>query len=162
MSPIVVDYTFKELLVAIKLAEAREYEANLFGCKHKGLGTDMSNPLTCIETHTLGTISEMMVKKWLGDESRLTHGTFKNRADVGDDVEVRTIRNPTHRLIIRPDDVAIRRYILTYTTRQSVTLLGWIEGYNGMVDEFAANPGGHGQGWFIPKEKLWDMESFER
>jgi hypothetical protein len=152
-------YTFKEMLVAVKAAEVRQYEAELLGCK------DRFQPLSSIDgiyIHTIGALSELKVSQWLGNKVQLTHGTFKDVADCGHDVEVRAVRKKDGKLVYRDNDAPDRRYILTYVSRSSVKLLGWMEGYNAVDRGTRANPGGYKEAWFVSQDKLWGMESFER
>lgn len=158
MQPIVLPYTFKEMLVAVKAAEVRQYEAELMGCKEWKQNT----LLDALEIHTVGALAELKVSQWLGKQQRLTHGTFKDIADCGVDVEVRAVRKEDGKLVFRDNDPVDRRYVLTYVSRYSVKLLGWLEGYNAIEKGVRANPGGYKQAWFVSQDKLWDMDSFER
>jgi len=155
---ITLPYTFKEMLVAVKAAEVRQYEAELLGCKEWKQNT----LLDALEIHTVGALAELKVSQWLGKKVELTHGTFKDVADVGRDVEVRAVRKEDGKLVIRDNDPTDRRYILTYVSRCSVKLLGWLEGYLALEKGVKANPGGFKEAWFVSQDKLWDMESFER
>jgi hypothetical protein len=155
---ITLPYTFKEMLVAVKAAEVRQYEAELLGCKEWKQNT----LLDALEIHTVGALAELKVSQWLGKKVKLTHGTFKDVADVGRDVEVRAVRKEDGKLVIRDNDPTDRRYILTYVSRCSVKLLGWLEGYLALEKGVKANPGGFKEAWFVSQDKLWDMESFER
>jgi len=155
---ITLPYTFQEMLVAVKAAEVRQYEAELLGCKEWKQNT----LLDALEIHTVGALAELKVSQWLGKKVKLTHGTFKDVADVGRDVEVRAVRKEDGKLVIRDNDPTDRRYILTYVSRCSVKLLGWLEGYLALEKGVKANPGGFKEAWFVSQDKLWDMESFER
>jgi hypothetical protein len=155
---ITLPYTFKEMLVAVKAAEVRQYEAELLGCKEWKQNT----LLDALEIHTVGALAELKVSQWLGKKVELTHGTFKDVADVGRDVEVRAVRKEDGKLVIRDNDPTDRRYILTYVSRCSVKLLGWLEGYLALEKGVRANPGGFKEAWFVSQDKLWDMDSFER
>lgn len=155
---ITLPYTFKEMLVAVKAAEVRQYEAELLGCKEWKQNT----LLDALEIHTVGALAELKVSQWLGKRDKLTYGTFKSVADCGHDVEVRAVRKQDGKLVYRDNDASDRRYILTYVSRSSVKLLGWLEGYLALERGTRANPGGYKEAWFVPQDKLWDMESFER
>jgi hypothetical protein len=155
---ITLPFTFKEMLVAVKSAEVRQYEAELLGCKEWKQNT----LLDALEIHTVGALAELKVSQWLGKHERLTHGTFKDVADCGHDVEVRAVRKEDGKLVYRDNDASDRRYILTYVSRSSVKLLGWLEGYLALERGVRANPGGYKEAWFVSQDKLWDMESFER
>jgi hypothetical protein len=72
------------------------------------------------------------------------------------------VRKEDGKLVIRDNDPTDRRYILTYVSRCSVKLLGWLEGYLALERGVRANPGGYKEAWFVSQDKLWDMESFER
>ena len=118
--------------------------------------------LDALEIHTVGALAELKVSQWLGRKVELTHGTFKDVADCGHDVEVRAVRKEDGKLVIRDNDPTDRRYILTYVSRCSVKLLGWLEGYLALEMGVRANPGGYKEAWFVSQDKLWDMDSFER
>jgi hypothetical protein len=156
---ITLPYTFKEMLVAVKAAEVRQYEAELLGCKDR---FQSLSSIDGIYIHTIGALAELKVSQWLGKQQRLTHGTFKDLADLGHDVEVRAVRKKDGKLVFRDNDPADRRYILTYVSRSSVKLLGWLEGYNAVEKGKRANPGGYKEAWFVSQDQLWDMDSFER
>ena len=156
---ITLPYTFKEMLVAVKAAETRQYEAELLGCKDR---MPVKSVLDALEIHTVGALAELKVSQWLGKHERLTHGTFKDVADCGHDVDVRAVRKEDGKLVFRDNDAPDRRYILTHVSRSSVKLLGWLEGYNAIERGTRANPGGYKEAWFVPQDKLWGMESFER
>ena len=156
---ITLPYTFKEMLVAVKAAETRQYEAELLGCRDR---MPVKSVLDALEIHTVGALAELKVSQWLGKHKRLTHGTFKNVADCGQDVEVRAVRKQDGKLVFRDNDAPDRRYILTYVSRSSVKLLGWLEGYNAIERGVRANPGGYKEAWFVSQDQLWDMDSFER
>jgi hypothetical protein len=115
-----------------------------------------------IYIHTIGALAELKTSQWLGKKQRLTHGTFKDVADCGHDVEVRAVRKKDGKLVFRDNDPADRRYILTYVSRSSVKLLGWLEGYNAVEMGVRANPGGYKEAWFVSQDQLWDMDSFKR
>jgi hypothetical protein len=155
---ITLPYTIQEMLVAFKAAETRQYEAELLGCKEWKQNT----LLDALEIHTVGALAELKVSQWLGKRDKLTHGTFKDVADCGHDVEVRAVRKEDGKLVYRDNDASDRRYILTYVSRSSVKLLGWLEGYLAIERGVRANPGGYKEAWFVPQDKLWGMESFER
>jgi hypothetical protein len=156
---ITLPYTFQEMLVAVKSAEVRQYEAELLGCKDR---MPVKSVLDALEIHTVGALAELKVSQWLGRKVQLAHGTFKDVADCGHDVEVRAVRKEDGKLVIRDNDPTDRRYILTYVSRCSVKLLGWLEGYLALERGVRANPGGYKEAWFVSQDKLWDMESFER
>ena len=156
---ITLPYTFKEMLVAVKAAEVRQYEAELLGCQDR---MPVKSVLDALEIHTIGALAELKVSQWLGKQDKLTHGTFKGVADCGHDVEVRAVRKEDGKLVYRDNDASDRRYILTYVSRSSVKLLGWLEGYNAVDRGVRANPGGYKEAWFVSQDQLWDMDSFER
>lgn len=159
MIMITLPYTFREMLVAVKSAEVRQYEAELLGCKDR---CNLLSSMDGIYIHTIGALAELKTSQWLGKKQRLTHGTFKDVADCGHDVEVRAVRKKDGKLVFRDNDPADNRYILTYVSRSSVKLLGWLEGYNAVERGVRANPGGYKEAWFVSQDKLWSMESFER
>jgi hypothetical protein len=156
---ITLPYTIQEMLVAFKAAETRQYEAELLGCKDR---MPVKSVLDALEIHTVGALAELKVSQWLGKRDKLTHGTFKDVADCGHDVEVRAVRKEDGKLVYRDNDASDRRYILTYVSRSSVKLLGWLEGYLAIERGTRANPGGYKEAWFVSQDKLWGMESFER
>jgi hypothetical protein len=156
---ITLPYTFQELLVAVKAAEVRQYEAELLGCKDR---MPLKTVLDALEVHTVGALAELKVAQWLGKKIKLTHGTFKDVADCGHDVEVRAVRKLDGKLVLRDNDATDRRYILTYVSRSTVKLLGWLEGYMAIERGVRANPGGYKEAYFVAQGDLWEMESFER
>lgn len=89
--------------------------------------------------------------------------TYTRFPDVGD-VEVRTRTQHWHDLIIRKHDRPDRKYVLV--TGQAYPkpiyrLRGWIWGYEAMQPEYLANHGGKGEAFFVPADKLHDLEDLD-
>jgi hypothetical protein len=51
---------------------------------------------------------------------------------------------------------------LVHIGKNKGKIIGWIWGYEGMVDDYKANPNGKGEAWFVPQSRLYGMDSFKQ
>lgn len=82
--------------------------------------------------------------------------------DVGGRVEVRSIRQAHHSLILHPQSTHINiPYVLAYLRgSREVHLLGWCFGLEGLKKAYWADPTGNSRGaYFVPQSALKPFES---
>lgn len=152
---------FEDVLLSIKHAELRRYEAICAGLKDRFYGSHLSD-VEILKREAAGVCAEIAVAKWLGLKLALRLNSFHNEADIGHDIEVRSILNPQRGLALRKNDNMTRRFILVHVGRCKAKLLGWIYGYEGMEPEYLSNPYGKGEVWYVPQGRLYEMNTFER
>jgi hypothetical protein len=152
---------FQDIVLAIKHAELRRFEAVYAGLKDKFFGSHLSQ-LDILKREAAAVCAEIVVSKWLGLKLALRINTFHREADLGDDIEVRCVVDPKRELVIRPNDNYGRRFVLVHIGKNKGKIIGWIWGYEGMVDDYKANPNGKGEAWFVPQSRLYGMDSFKQ
>lgn len=114
----------------------------------------------CWGYHIGGAMGEMAVAKWLnvfwsGKLGILTPG------DVGD-FEVRTRALHWHDLIIYEKDLPESKYILVTGHKFVYTIRGWLYGHEGQKKEYWKDPGTGRENFFIPQEKLRDINTLRK
>lgn len=85
---------------------------------------------------------------------RPTINTFRKEADVGKLWEVKTRSRDDYDLIVRPDDVENRSFILVTGRAPSYTVRGWMIGKDAKRDEWWQTYGDRPGAWFVPQEVL--------
>ena len=94
-------------------------------------------------------------------------GTFKTKADVGLKTEVRMTSMRTPKLIVRPNDVPERDYILVLDcweigSKPKYELLGWMPGYEAKNDKYLTDNGnGRPPAFMVPVPELRTMEDYD-
>ena len=79
--------------------------------------------------------------------------TFHDTPDIGA-WEVRSTARSDGCLIIRQNDPPERRYVLVTGEPPTMVIRGWLRGDEARRTEFARNPGGHRDAWFVPQSAL--------
>lgn len=64
------------------------------------------------------------------------------------------------RLIFRPEDKELRRFVLVTGQDGVYVVVGWDYGYNIALPEFLDNPNGMGEAYFKPQGLLRPMKDF--
>ena len=80
--------------------------------------------------------------------------------DVGGCIEVRSIREDAHRLILHERDRTLRGhlpFVLVLSKPPVFTLLGWITCADGLAFEFWTDPGTSRPAYFVPRSRLNPM-----
>lgn len=150
------DMSLAKMCVAVRTSEA--LKANFTDRWH---GTHLKSDDKA-QREVGGVLGEIAVMRWLGLPTKLTVNTFHRKADVGEDIEVRTVLQPDYALTIRTNDNPDRRFILVVLWKTQAVLIGWIFGRDAMVDANKRNPNNQGAAWFVPQRKLLTMDNFER
>jgi hypothetical protein len=101
-------------------------------------------------------LAEMTVAKYLDRywEPLMPNGKVDAvKGDVGALSQVRSIRRPTDRLIVHPDDNDLATFYLVYCNAPTYTILGWIRGRDAKQHEwwetFTGRPA-----YFVPQNAL--------
>lgn len=157
-----VVFTLEDVILGAKHAELRNFESLHAGYTDRFMATEVS-PMQKLKKEVCGVLGEIAVMKFLGLKSALRINGFKQDADIGDDIEVRTIHRPDGCLVIRPNEDTLRRYVLVHVYDFKAKLLGWIPGYEGALEEYKSDPGNRGKPcWSIPQGRLYPMQDFDR
>ena len=108
-----------------------------------------------------GALGELAVCKAIGTYWNGSVNTFKDLADVGDNIEVRHTELDSGKLIIRPGDNPESLYVLVTGSAPTYDVKGWIKGDDGMKQKFMMNPGGAGIAFFVPVKNLKQMKTLK-
>ena len=111
-----------------------------------------------IELTTRGCVGEVAVSKALNLYWTGVGGL--RFPDVGGLIEVRTISQKNHRLILHDADVDSQIAILVFVGEEPTQceLMGWIPCSEGKSKEFESDPVGGRPAYFIPQKNLRPME----
>jgi hypothetical protein len=143
-------------------------------------GRDIENR----DIHGFGLAGELAFCKLAGIYWNPTINTFHERPDIEPDVQIRTAREHTHKLIVRKDDLQHHRhhrFVLVTTDEDKVLYVvrGWIQGWEAEVAAWWGDgtrkfigdaPEGGWRPWddpkrckpayFVPQGALRSMEEF--
>lgn len=121
-----------------------------------------------VAVHIDGVRGEVAFHWWLtGEGFTPTNGTYRTKADIGEDLEVRCrVYNPGQtwptELIVRSDDDPEKRYVLIINDRtigySSFVVKGWVNGRDAMRPDWKKNHGKWGAAWFVPHEAMRSVE----
>jgi hypothetical protein len=155
---ITVEFTDEELEVADAISALRT--------SHHKPGRDRygSAKRTLLQRMNIdydGALSEMAVAKYLQRQwiGAVTFGELPS-VDVSPDLQVRSTRYKSGHLILHPQDCEAHKYILALVqVADAVTLLGWLEGWEGMNDEYWQSDKTRQPCYFVPQSALHDIET---
>ena len=110
-------------------------------------------------------VSIWLNKPW--DRRLHTFHRYPDFEDGGPGIDVRSIGESDHRLIIRPDDIFSRRFILvqglpptrvTSSDPVVMRILGWIRGGDALRNEWWHDANGLNEpAWWVPQSALWEL-----
>jgi hypothetical protein len=116
---------------------------------------------TCL-IHVLGAHGEYAASKVLGVAWLALLGVYKKRADLGQNVEVRTRRKRHWDLIVRTDDVFSRYFVLVTGQAPVFFVHGWIHGEDACRNEWwKTYTAGRSESWFVPQDFLQDISTLK-
>lgn len=163
-------FKLSTLMEAFKIAELRFLEARVGGMNEAT--TYQSNYMEIMERDIGGILAEMVVGRRFDRYYLPSINTFHGKADVGDDIEVRSTKYANGALIVRDNDADDRRYVLVVVDpMQGFEIKGWCWGYEAKTDAWFKNDGGREAWWYrgelrpidrltldkqkIPREYTW-------
>lgn len=117
-----------------------------------------ADPNTIWQIHCEGACGEAAVAKALGIPFNPTINTFRDVADVGIDIEVRTRSEHWHDLIIRPDDADDSLFVLVTGRAPTYKIRGGILGKEAKHDKYLKSHGGRPPAFFVPVCDLAEAE----
>ncbi len=100
------------------------------------------------------TMAEAATAKGLGIFWNGSINTFKNHADLLEDIEVRWTDKTDGKLIVRPDDADSKWYILTIGETPEFEIRGAIQGREAKQERWLTNPGKGEPAYFVPQTEL--------
>lgn len=107
--------------------------------------------------HINGALGECAFAKASGMYWSGSVNTFK-AADIGDNIQVRTRTRHEYDLIVRDSDKDGDVYVLVTGGPNEFLVHGWIPCADAKDQRYAANYGGYGQAYFVPKADLRPIE----
>lgn len=111
--------------------------------------------------HILGALGECAFAKATGRYWSGSVNTFKSGGDVGRSIQIRTRSQHAYDLIVRDDDADDDLFVLVTGGPHEFRVHGWIRGGDAKSKEWRADHGGHGEAFFVPKERLWSVTDME-
>lgn len=104
--------------------------------------------------HIEGRAGEMAVAKHLGVYDLATVNTFRNGADVGRTIQVRTRSRPEYELIVRDNDRDDDLFVLVTGRCPEFVIVGYICGADAKREEWKKPHGGREAAYFVPHGAL--------
>lgn len=144
-----VTLTWQEVIQGAMAGIQRNASAKLRGLpdRHGFLGAGW-------DVHIEGALGEIAAAKAAGLYWSPTCDTFRNSADVGKSIEVRTRSRHDYELIVRRDDGDTKAFVLVTGSVPNYEVRGWILGREAKRDEWLRNHGGRPAAFFVPTEML--------
>lgn len=148
---ITVALTWAEVNLAVQIGTARRIDSRQSRLTNAhGFGGQAS-----WDTDIEGAGAELAFAKWAGWYWDAGVRTFK-QPDVGL-IQVRSTKLSAGRLILRPNDPRHEVYVLVTGEMPTLTLRGWLYGWEAMRPEFVAAPNGQPPCWMVPQPDLHPM-----
>lgn len=160
MRPVKIALTPEERHLAVVVGSTRHMTSTIAGRQDNLYNKPWWEGLTI---HVLGCLGEIAVSKAVGINWPARINRYKAMPDIGEDIEVRHRADPTHDLIIRKNDDDNHYYFLTTgaISDDEITVVGFIRGINGKLEEFLANHGGYKESYFVPQVYLNPVGVFD-
>lgn len=129
-------FPLRVIVEAFKVAELRQLESQLMGLNHAN--STKRTYEQRLEDEINGVLSEIIVGRIVDKKTFMpTLNGFHEKADVGEDIEVRSSKELTNNLILRDNDDAFRRYVLVICdAMRGWYVKGWCYGYEAMQPEW--------------------------
>lgn len=150
--PVTIQLTPAELQVAAQVGIGRQYHSMLRG--NRDIVNDKGY-LDAVSIHILGALGEAALAKHLGCWWSFSEGTYGRQADLVQNIEARTRKDPRHDLIVRPDDRDDALFVLVTGQGSSFTIVGYLRGSAAKQPQWLRDYGGHGKpAYFVPQAHL--------
>lgn len=174
-TPSLRPFSLTTLMRAIKVAEARFLEGRAGGMNADT--TYKSHYMEQMQREVRGVLAETVIGRRFDKHFFPTVNTFHKKADVGEDIEVRSTEHLNGALILRDDDPPDRRYVLVcidlnehkLTPRMGFIVRGWTWGHGVISDDFwddgsgsRGNPKGRPGWWYRGPLRPWNTLTLAR
>lgn len=141
-------YWGADIGVQRRLESRRDGRKNKYDMPHLGWSQDIE-----------GALSELALCKLKGWSWSASVNSFKEKADIGDHIEVRwTDQIEEGKLIVRPDDVFDRLFVLVIGLAPAYRVWGFLQGHAARRREWWWAPNGRPPAWFVPREYLISID----
>jgi hypothetical protein len=121
-------------------------------------------PTSLFDLDVRGAAAECAVAKALGIYWDGSVDTFKTKADLGENIEIRSTKTNPPKLIVRPNDGAEKIYVCVQDEwlegqRPTYLIHGWMTGTEAMDDQYLTNFGRKDRPpcYGVPAENLHDV-----
>lgn len=155
MNEVVVTLNHQQMITAAMVGVRRTVYAIAKGMQATYGGLRPGDP-GAFDNHILGAMSEYAVAQWLNLFWDGHVGQI-DCSDVGNCVEVRTIRRRELRMIAHDDDSSIAPFVLVLGEPPNFTLLGWLRGSDAKQPKYRDDPAGGRPAFFVPLSDLRPM-----
>jgi hypothetical protein len=153
-----VELTEEQFQHAIKIGERRQEEALQKRLPDK-YGFD---GVAGLAIHIEGAAGELAVAETLRIPWGATVNTFKQVADLADNVEIRTRSKSSYDLIVRPDDKDQSIFILVLRTApKKFNVVGWIQAAEAKQEKWLQTYGHRPSAYFVPQSALKPIETLQ-
>lgn len=134
------------IIEAVNIAQLQRMEAMMLNCNP---ATSYNRDNMQVMDDTIhGVLGELVVGRVFDPKWMPFINTFHEKADVGEDIEVRSTKVMSHNLIVRDNDCPFRRYVLVICDwMKGYYVKGWCYGYEAMTDQWYENRPGERPCW---------------
>ena len=148
MSEVVLKpFRLTTLMEAIKIAELRWHEARVM--KLNAATTYDSDYCEIMARDIGGILAEIVVGRRFDKTYLPATNSFHKRADVGDDIEVRSTVHLNGALIVRDNDDPARRYVLVVCDpMKGFMIRGWAYGHEAKQPQWLETGNGRPAYWY--------------
>lgn len=112
--------------------------------------------------HVEGAAGEMAVAKALNLYYDGSVNTFRDGADVGHQIQVRTRSKAHYELLVREGDADLAPYVLVTGRSPAFRIVGWMYGADAKQDAWRKAHGGRDAAYFVPQAALYPIEELRR
>ena len=162
MTRITIILTEQHLAYCEKLALAR-YQSAVRNARHGTNGAPDSGPVA-EKIHRQGVFGECAAYLWLSPIKWHTyqeHG-LTNLPDLADFIDVKTVGNSRHRLIVQKECPDAWAYLLVNAENHPrYAIEGWLWGYEAKVPKYLTDPVGGREAYFVPTRDLRPPEKLK-
>ena len=149
------------ILEAVKVAELRYLEARVGGMNNAT--TYHSEYVEVMSRDVGGILAEMVIGRRFDRTFLPAINTFHAKADVGEDIEVRSTPHLNGSLILRDNDDPGRRYVLVICDPMlGFAVRGWCYGYEARTDEWAKTDEGRPHWRYKGPLRPWETMTLKR
>ena len=149
------------IMEAIKVAELRWLEARALGSN--AATTYESDYCEIMGRDIGGILAELVVGRKFDRAYLPAINVFHGKADVGEDIEVRSTPHLNGALIIRDNDDPARRYVLVVCDpMRGFAVRGWVYGYEATTDEWHKKGEGRPAWWYRGPLRPFETLTLER
>ena len=149
------------IMEAVKVAELRYLEARVGGMNNAT--TYQSDFVEVMSRDVGGIFAELVIGRRFDRTFLPAVNTFHKRADVGEDIEVRSTPHLNGSLILRDNDDPGRRYVLVICDPMlGFAVRGWCYGHEAMTEEWHETDEGRPHWRYKGRLRAWETLTLAR